>query len=91
MKEFFTYGSVRGVPGDRHPYRDKEGLRFAWVRLKAEPFSKQKKPVQILCCSYLRFILKEEGFEVKSALFFAGDGWGSPTAYGTGVMRGYTD
>jgi hypothetical protein len=22
MRECRTYGSVRGVPGDRHPYRD---------------------------------------------------------------------
>ena len=22
MSETLTYGSVRGVPGDRHPYRD---------------------------------------------------------------------
>jgi len=22
MREMRTYGSVRGVPGDRHPYRD---------------------------------------------------------------------
>jgi hypothetical protein len=22
MREFRTYGSVRGVPGNRHPYRD---------------------------------------------------------------------
>jgi hypothetical protein len=24
MRECRTYGSVRGVPGDRHPYRDSE-------------------------------------------------------------------
>ena len=24
MSETLTYGSVRGVPGDRHPYRDPE-------------------------------------------------------------------
>ena len=23
MREFRTYGSVRGVPGNRHPYRDR--------------------------------------------------------------------
>jgi len=22
MRQFLTYGSVRGVPGNRHPYRD---------------------------------------------------------------------
>ncbi len=22
MREFLTYGSVRGVPGNRYPYRD---------------------------------------------------------------------
>jgi hypothetical protein len=24
MREFCTYGSVRGVPGNQHPYRDNE-------------------------------------------------------------------
>ena len=35
MQEICTYGSVRGVPGNRHSYRDKgcrgdEGCHHAW-------------------------------------------------------------
>jgi hypothetical protein len=33
MREFRSYGSVRGVLGNRHPYRDRGILQFgAWMR-----------------------------------------------------------
>ena len=31
MRENCTYGSVRGVLGNRHPYRDLAGLQPAFV------------------------------------------------------------
>ena len=33
MRQFLTYGSVRGVPGNRHPYRDqKRWSALRWLR-----------------------------------------------------------
>jgi len=41
MPESGTYGSVRGVPGDGHPYRDHNQLRSAdpevWAQLLLQP------------------------------------------------------
>ncbi len=31
MQEICTYGSVRGVPGNRHSYRDKEMARVVGI------------------------------------------------------------
>ena len=35
MQQFCLYGSVRGVPGNQHPYRDKMGSdgRFRLVEI----------------------------------------------------------
>jgi hypothetical protein len=38
MQQFCTYGSVRGAPGDRRPYRDKKDFRSLLGRL-AQPIS----------------------------------------------------
>jgi hypothetical protein len=35
MQQFCTYGSVRGVPGNRHPYRD-ESAGKSRQRVKGE-------------------------------------------------------
>lgn len=38
MREIRTYGSVRGAPGNRRPYRDlrKEVLTLLWAPSKSE-------------------------------------------------------
>jgi len=33
MREIRTWGSVRGVPGNRYPYRDQSVIRWLWTFL----------------------------------------------------------
>ena len=38
MRQFLTYGSVRGVPGNRHPYRDEPHFSASYTYSFTFPF-----------------------------------------------------
>ncbi len=47
MREYFTYGSVRGAAGNGGPYRDPRGPRGPWTPWTSNPNGGCSLPFQI--------------------------------------------